>query len=130
MKTMQFNNEVGATAGCTLRLLLDTIPQEEKSSSYGIRGNAWFGRIKTANAVEIRGHEAVLQIKQCHSLFPKEFIEPVLKEAQGGVHILLEGTTQDEVPLVALSMDTTARQFYILYLPRMLEALSQAILTR
>jgi hypothetical protein len=102
MNTMQFNNKVGATAGCTLRLLLDTITQEEKSSRHGIRGDAWFVSIKTANAVRIRGHEAVLQVKQYHSLFPNEFIESALKEASGGVHILLEGKTQDEVPLVAL----------------------------
>ncbi len=69
---MQFNNEVGATAGCTLRLLLDTITQEEKSSRHGIRGDAWFVSIKTANAVRIRGHEAVLQVKQHHSLLPKK----------------------------------------------------------
>ena len=102
MKTMQFNNEVGATAGCTLRLLLDTIPQEERQTKHGIRGDAWFGSIKTANEIGIRGHEAVLQVKQYHSLFPKDFIEAALKEAPGGVHILLEGTTKDEVPLVAL----------------------------
>ena len=90
---MQFNNEVGATAGCTLRLLLGTIPQEERQTKHGIRGDAWFGSIKTANEIGIRGHEAVLQVKQYHSLFPKDFIEAALKEAPGGVHILLEGTT-------------------------------------
>jgi hypothetical protein len=26
MKSQQFNQQVGATAGCTLRILLDTIP--------------------------------------------------------------------------------------------------------
>jgi hypothetical protein len=35
-------------------------------------------------------------------LFPKEFIETALKDAPGGVNILLEGTTNDEVPFVAL----------------------------
>jgi hypothetical protein len=102
MKSQKFNQQVGATAGCTLRLLLDTIPQDMKTSKHGVRGDAWFGSIKTANEIGLRGHEAVLQIKQYHSLFPKEFIESALKDAPGGVHILLEGTTNDEVPLVAL----------------------------
>jgi hypothetical protein len=35
-------------------------------------------------------------------LFWKDFIETALKDAPCGVHILLEGTTDDEVPLVAL----------------------------
>jgi hypothetical protein len=43
-----------------------------------------------------------LQIKQYHSLFPKDFIETALKDAPGGVHIVLEGTTKDEIPLVAI----------------------------
>jgi len=100
--TMQSSHEVGAITERTLRLLLDTLPQEEKSSRHGIRVDALFGSIKTANTVGIRGHEAVLQVKQHHSLLPKKIIKSALKEAPGGVHILLEGTTQAEDPLVAL----------------------------
>jgi hypothetical protein len=33
IKSEQFNQQVGATAGCTLRLLLDTIPQDLKTIS-------------------------------------------------------------------------------------------------
>jgi hypothetical protein len=33
MKTKKFNAEVGATAGCTLRLLLDSITEEDKGIS-------------------------------------------------------------------------------------------------
>jgi hypothetical protein len=33
-------------------------------------------------------------------LFPKAFIEDALKDAPGGVHIALEGTTQSEVTLI------------------------------
>ncbi len=61
MKNQQFNQEVGATAGCMLRLLLDTIP-EDISLKQGIRADAWFGSVKTANEIGLRGHEAVLQI--------------------------------------------------------------------
>jgi hypothetical protein len=35
-------------------------------------------------------------------LFPKDFIEKSLKDSSGGVHIALEGTTKDEVELIAL----------------------------
>jgi hypothetical protein len=94
---------MGATSGCTLQLLLNSIPQEQQiASSYGIQGNAWFGSVKTANEVALRGHEGVFQIKQYHNLFPKDFIEEVLKEAPGGVHIVLKATTRDEVNLVAV----------------------------
>jgi hypothetical protein len=73
-----------------------------KGIKYGIHGDAWFGSVKAASEVAHRGHEAVFQIKQNHGLFPKAFIEEALKEAPGGVHILLEGTMQCEVPLIAV----------------------------
>ncbi len=41
-------------------------------------------------------------MKQYHNLFSKDFIEDALKDAPGGVHIVLEGTTRDEVSLVAI----------------------------
>jgi len=102
MKKMQFNSAVGATAGCTLRALLGTIPHQEMDKTFGIRGDAWFGSVRAANEVGIRGHEGVFQVKTYHASYPKEFIEDALKDAPGGVFIALEGTTKDEVPLVAL----------------------------
>jgi hypothetical protein len=41
-------------------------------------------------------------VKQYHALFPKDYIEEALKDAPGGVHIVLKGTTKDEVNLIAL----------------------------
>ncbi len=102
MKNAQFNREMGATAGCTLWLLIDTIPEEFKSMKHGVRGDAWFGSIWTANEIGLRGYECLLQVKQYHSHFPKDYIESALKDAPGGVHIMLEGRTKDEVPLVAM----------------------------
>jgi len=102
MKSQEFNKDVGATAGCTLRLLLNSIPEEKRGERHGIRGDAWFGSVRTANEVALRGHDGVFQIKQYHASFPKDYIEEALKDAPGGVHILLEGTTQDEVKLIAL----------------------------
>ena len=36
--------------------------------------------------------------------FRKEYVESALKDAPGGVHIVLEGTTKGEVPLVGLPL--------------------------
>jgi hypothetical protein len=102
MKSAKFNSTVGATTGCTLRLLLNTIPEEDQGIKHGITGDAWFGSVNTANEVGLRGHEGVFQVKQYHALFPKDFIEDALKEAPGGIHIVLNGTTKDEVNLVAV----------------------------
>jgi hypothetical protein len=102
MKTKKFNAVVGATAGCTLWLLLDSIPEEDKWIRHGICGDAWFGSVRATSEISRRGHEAVFQIKQNHSLYPKAFIEDALKEAPGGVHIVLEGKTQCEVTLIAV----------------------------
>jgi len=49
MKTKMFNAEIGATAGCTLRLLLNSIPKEDKGIKHGIRRDAWFGSVDTHN---------------------------------------------------------------------------------
>jgi hypothetical protein len=45
MKTQKFYSDVGATAGCTLRLLLETIPCEKQGIKHGIHNDAWFGSI-------------------------------------------------------------------------------------
>ena len=58
--------------------------------------------LEVANEVSQQGHKAVFQIKQYHASLPKEYIEAALKVAPGGIHILLEGMTQNEVPLLAL----------------------------
>ncbi len=42
----------------------------------------------------------MFQIKQYHSLSPKQYIEDALKDAPHEVHILLEGTTKDQDLLV------------------------------
>jgi len=97
-----FNAAIGATTGCTLWLLLDSIPDEEKGLKYGICGDAWFGSIRAAAEISRHGNEAGFQIKQNHSLYPKAFIEETLKEAPGGVNIVLEGKTQCEVPLIVV----------------------------
>jgi hypothetical protein len=102
MKTQKFNSDVGATGGCTPRLLLNMIPRDKQSIKHGIRADAWFRSVKMVSEVSRHGHEAVFQVKQYHSLFLKAFIEDKLKDAPGEVHIALEGKTQCEVTLIAV----------------------------
>ncbi len=101
MKISQFNAQVGATTGCTLTLLLNTLPPEQQGKKHGIHADAWFGSVRTATEVGLHGHEGVFQIKQYASLYPKSFIKEALNDDLGGVHIALEGTKY-EVPLVAV----------------------------
>jgi hypothetical protein len=62
MKSKRFNQEVGATAGCTLRLLLEAIPIES-DRSHGICADAWFGSIRTASEGSRHGHKGMFQVK-------------------------------------------------------------------
>jgi hypothetical protein len=45
MKNTKCNAQVGATVGCTLRLLLYSIPPEQQGIEHGICADAWFGSI-------------------------------------------------------------------------------------
>jgi hypothetical protein len=102
MKDKKYNRELGATTGCTLRLLEDTIPDYDNDQAHGIRGDAWFGSVRTASEVGSRGHEGVFQVKQYSALYPKDFITKALEDAPGGVSIVLDGTAPNGVPLIAL----------------------------
>jgi hypothetical protein len=51
-------------------------------------------------------------------LFPKESTETALKDAPGGVHILLECTTNDEAPLVALGYRYSCKTILFLVLTK------------
>jgi len=102
MKEKRYNRELGATTGCTLRLLEDSIPADEQDQAHGIRGDAWFGSVRTASEVGARGHEGVFQVKQYSALYPKDFISKALEDAPGGVSIVLDGMAPNGVPLIAL----------------------------
>jgi hypothetical protein len=60
----------------------------------GVWGDAWFGSVKAATALAQNGYKAVLQVKTGHGLFPKKFIEDTLKDAPGGIWIVLQSTYQ------------------------------------
>jgi hypothetical protein len=67
MAAKKYNAIIGATAGCTLRLAEETIAEDDKNITHGISADAWFGSVKTAQKLAIRGFECIIQIKQYHS---------------------------------------------------------------
>ncbi len=50
------NRDIVVTTGCTLCLLEDSIAEDELTHALGIHGDAWFGSVRTASEVGIRGH--------------------------------------------------------------------------
>jgi hypothetical protein len=98
MRQGKYCDTLGATAACTLRLSELSI---DGNTDSGIMGDAWFGSVKAATALAKKGCKAILQVKTGHGLYPKAFIEEALKDAPGGVWIVLESTHLN-VPLVAI----------------------------
>ncbi len=102
MADKRYNSMIGATAGCTLRLTEETIAEDYENERHVVHGDAWFGSIKTASELAIQGFECMLQVKQYHALYPKDFIEEALRDAAGGVAIYLEGMAPNKVPLIVI----------------------------
>ena len=107
MRAQRHCATLGATAACTLRLMEEAQDSDIRVGA-GVRGDAWFGSVKAATALAQNGYKAVLQVKTGHGLFPKKFIEDALKDAPGGVWIVLQSTYQD-VPLVAIGYRYSTR---------------------
>jgi hypothetical protein len=105
MRNHEYVRTFGATAACTLRLSELCLNPDTNS---GIMGDAWFGSVKAAVALAKKGYRAILQVKTGHGLFPKSFIEETLKDAPGGVWIVLEAT-HDGVPLLAIGYRYSTR---------------------
>jgi hypothetical protein len=77
MKTMKHNNCIGATSGCTLRVMEDKVGENHHFN--GIIVDAWFGLTQTVTELSKAGFEGIFQIKQYAALFPKKYIEKLLK---------------------------------------------------
>ena len=108
MKSKQFNSEIGATAGCTLRLAKAAHPVVEGEPEVRVDADAWFGSVRCAAALAKEGYKTVLQVKSNSGLFPKTFIEKALEDAPGGVKIVLKGSYHD-VPLIAIGYRYSTR---------------------
>ena len=84
----RYNRNVGVTTGCTNHLLENSITEDE-TYPHCISGKAWFGSVRTASEVEIRGHGGVFQVKQYSAILSKDFISAALDNAPGGVSLFL-----------------------------------------
>ena len=73
-------------------MLEGLIGTQDANVGHGIKGNAWFGSVRAAAALGVRGHQAVMQVKTNSSLLPKKFIADTLDGMPGGVKIVLKGT--------------------------------------
>ena len=102
MSAQKYNETFGATVGCSLLLTEQTISPENAASTHGLRGDAWFGSVKAASQMAVRGHQCCFQVKGYSALYPKEYIEDALKDAPGGVFIALQGNAPNEQTLVAM----------------------------
>ena len=100
MKPRQYQQELGATAACTIRAGEST--ETDPDAKTILMGDAWFGSVKAAAEASKRGMGTIYQIKTNHGLFPKQFIEDALKDGPGGCHIVLEGKHPDGPELVAI----------------------------
>jgi hypothetical protein len=92
--------ELGATTACTLRLS-QNLPVAD-DIKVGLKGDSWFGSVKTCAMLGAEGKMGVFQVKTAHALFPKKIIESTLSGMPGGVHIVLEGTHPNGQHLIAL----------------------------
>ena len=67
------NKNLGAMAGCPVRFFKGLIcHQVSDIGGQGIKGDVWFGSMKSALMIlGVRGHQVVLQVKDSSGLFPK-----------------------------------------------------------
>lgn len=100
MKSRKHNQRIGATSGCTLRVMEDTVGGSHHFN--GIIGDAWFGSTRTVSELSKAGFEGIFQIKQYAALFPKKYIEEALEDAPGGVSIVLSGVHPNGEKLIAV----------------------------
>jgi len=100
MKTARHNSSMGATAGCTLRAIEGCAVNGQPCK--GIKGDAYFGSVVCASELSVRNYEAVLQVKQNTGFYPKAFVEKHLKNAPGGVKIVLSALAPNEQRLIAV----------------------------
>ena len=122
----QMNNhkhfrEIGATASCALRLAEGGSHKKPSDKVVEIvLGDSWFGSVKAAVAHAQGGFDCIFQIKQNHSLYPKQYITDILKNMPGGTKVVLTGTHQSSgTKLVATGYKYNKKPFSTSYLPKM-----------
>ena len=91
--------------------------------------NAWFGSVRSAAALGVRGHQAVMQVKTNSGLFPKKLIADTLDGMPGGVKIVLKLLLQMRFHWLPLGIDIALRLLSSLSPQRMQETRCRATRT-
>jgi hypothetical protein len=112
MKSRPFHTKLGGTTACAVRMSQGTCQTDLDNKIEVVKGDLWFGSVKTV--LSIKEHcpkckEAVFQVKTAHKLFPKQFLEEVLKDAPGGMSLKLLSTYQG-VHLIAVGFKYNKRK--------------------
>ena len=117
MNKKEFHRSLGTTSACCMRGLKAT--EGKPFSSLGTRdgegeeeeqpkrkrlyfGDSWFGSVKTCVAIGKVEHHAFMMVKTAHARSPKNWLEEKMKDYPGGTWIVLEGTAEKGVPLMAI----------------------------
>ena len=108
MKDMPLQKELGGTAACTVRISMGS--KQPCSHKDLIMGDAWFGSVRCASVMSSKNFAGIFQVKSNSGLYPKAFIEEHLKNAPGGVHIVLKGTDPNGVTLIATGYRYSSRK--------------------
>jgi hypothetical protein len=78
---------LGGTAACTVRLVQATSQSYVDNRTELVMGDSWFSLVKSVISTKKLCQdpkECIFQVKTAYSLFPKAFIEDVLKSQPGG----------------------------------------------
>ncbi len=121
MTSQEHFQELGATASCTMRMGL--LHQKAKTSGAdepkvcGMKGDAWFGSVKTCSSLLGYGIESIFQVKTAHKDYPKKFIDEKLKNMPGGVHLVLEGIheiTEEKLIAIGYRYNSKKTLFFVM----------------
>ena len=104
MKNKAFHRSLGATAACAVRMAQGTCQSVHDNHIETVMGDSWFGSVKSVVKIKKllpKEKEAFFQVKTAHRLFPKQYIEDLLKEEPGGTSVKLQAVVEG-VKLIAL----------------------------
>ena len=73
MRQQKYNTTFGATTGCVLRLLDNTVMNDDHREV--LKGNSWFGSVKSCAEVSEKGREGVFIVKTATALYPKKYVD-------------------------------------------------------
>ena len=108
MKEMPPQNELGGTAAYTVSVSM--VSKQPFSDKDLIMGDAWFSSGKSASKMSSRNFSGIFEVKSDSELHPKAFIEEQLKNALGGVHIVLKGADPNVVTLIDAAYRYSSRK--------------------